>query len=264
MSTPLIGRRDFLTLPLALLLSPLARVGAEAVLRRGRYAADVGVLYDMLTFHLEGTIEESIDRATGQYHVVIAGDGASISNRVESWGLLREGRWTPARGRSWFKVRGRLSRTEIDYDYGQRTIAYRARSETFFLRRLRIVEDVVAVPPEIHVDDVVSAILNYADGLWSPRDGALRTFVVRRRHAADEGPDDVATGYRAELASLEAKVAPDPENGKSSAVFDLSPFSSWMRPSRPARIVFGTNRRPELITSSMILGSSLTIRLGSA
>jgi hypothetical protein len=114
------------------------------------------------------------------------------------------------------------------------------------------------------VDDVVSATLNYADGLWSPRDGALRTFVVRRRHAADEGPDDVATGYRAELASLEAKVAPDLENGKSSAVFDLSPFSSWMRPSRPARIVFGTNRRPELITTSMILGSSLTIRLGTA
>jgi len=63
---------------------------------------------------------------------------------------------------------------------------------------------------------------------------------------------------------LEAKIAPDPENGKSSALFDLSPFSSWMRPSRPARIVFGTNRRPELITTSMILGSSVTIRLGSS
>jgi hypothetical protein len=36
-----------------------------------------------------------------------------------------------------------------------------------------------------------------------------------------------------------------------------------MRPSRPARIVFGMNRRPELITTSMILGSSITIRLGS-
>jgi hypothetical protein len=264
MSTPLIGRRGFLTLPLALLLAPLARVGAEPVIRRGQYAADVGVLYDMLTFHLDGTIEESIDRAAGQYHVVIAGDGASISNRLESWGLLREGRWAPVRGRSWFKVRGRLSRTEVDYDHARRAIAYRARGETFFLRRLRVVEDVVPIPTGTHVDDVVSATLNYADGLWSLRDGALRTFVVRRRHAPDEGPDEVATGYRAELAPLEAKVAPDPESGKSSALFDLSPFSSWMRPSRPARIVFGTNRRPELITTSMILGSSVTIRLGVA
>jgi len=264
MSTPVIGRRGFLTLPLALLLAPLARVGAEPVLRRGQYAADVGVLYDVLTFHLEGTIEESIDRAAGQYHVVIAGDGTSISNRVEAWGLLREGRWAPVRSRSWFKVRGRLSRTEIDYDHAQSAIGYRARSETFFLRRLRVVEDVVPIPTGTHVDDVVSATLNYADGLWSPRDGALRTFVVRRRHAPDEGPDEVATGYRAELAPLEAKVAPDPESGKSSAFFDLSPFSSWMRPSRPARIVFGTNRRPELITTSMILGSSMTIRLGAA
>ncbi len=222
MSMSLMGRRDFLTLPLALVLAPLARVGAEPVIRRGQYAADVGVLYDMLTFHLDGTIEESIDRTAGQ------------------------------------------SRTEVDYDHARRAIAYRARGETFFLRRLRVVEDVVAIPTGTHVDDAVSATLNYADGLWSPRDGALRTFVVRRRQAPDEGPDEVATGYRAELAPLEAKLAPDPENGKSSALFDLSPFSSWMRPSRPARIVFGINRRPELITTSMILGSSVTIRLGAA
>jgi hypothetical protein len=257
-----MGRRGFLTLPLALFLNPLARVWAEAEVRRGRYAADVGVLYDVLTFHLEGTIEESIDRAGGNYHVVIAGDGASIANRVESWGGFYNGRWTPVRSRSWFKVRGRLSRTEIDYDYAQRTIAYRARGETFFLRRVRVVEDVVPIPAGTHVDDVVSATLNYADGLWAPRDGALSTFVVRRRHAPDEGPDDVAPGYRAELTPFEARVLPGTEDGKSSALFDLSPFSSWMRPSRPARIVFGTNRRPELITTSMILGSSVTIRLG--
>ena len=264
MSMPLMDRRSFLTVPLTLLLAPLARVAAEPVVRRGQYAADVGVLYDMLTFQLNGTIEESIDRPAGQYHVVIAGEGASIANRVESWGVFREGRWTPVRSRSWFKVRGRLSRTEIDYDYARRAIEYRARGETFFLRRLRVVEDVVAIPQGTHVDDVVSATLNYADGLWLPRDGALRTFVIRRRHAPDEGPDDVAARYRAEITPLEAKLAPDPEAGKSSALFDLSPFSSWMRPSRPARIVFGVNRRPELITTSMILGSSMTIRLGAA
>jgi hypothetical protein len=264
MSMPPISRRNLLTLPAALVLAPLARVGAEPTLRRGQYAADVGVLYDMLTFHLEGTIEESIDRGLGQYHVVLAGNGPSISNRLESRGLMRDGFWTPLRSSSWFKVRGRVSQTAVDYDYSRRSINYRARGETFFLRRLRVVEDVVAIPAGIHVDDVVSATLNYADGLWTPRDGVLRTFVVRRRQAPDEGPDDVASGYRAEIARLEAKVGPDGENGKSSALFDLSPFSSWMRPSRPARIVFASDRRPELITTSMILGSSLTIRLGAA
>jgi len=231
-------------------------------MRRGQYAVDVGVLYDMLTFHIEGTLEESIDRAAGQYHVVVAGEGASISNRLESTGRFGQGRWMPLRSRSWLKVRGRLSRTEVDYDYERRAIAYRTRGETFFLRRIRIVDDIVTIPPGMHVDDVVSATLNYADGLWLPQGGVLRTFVVRRRHAVDEGPDDVAGTYRAELTPLEAKVGADSQDGKSSALFDLSPFSSWMRPSRPARIIFGTNRRPEVITTPMILGSSVTIRLG--
>lgn len=262
MSTSLIGRRHFLTLPLTLLLAPLSQVGAEPMMRRGQYAADVGVLYGMLTFHVEGTIQESIDRATGQYRVVIAGEGASISNRLQSWGRFGDGRWMPVGSRSWFKVRGRVSYTEVDYDYARRAIAYRARGETFFLRRVRVVEDVVAIPPGTHVDDVVTATLNYADGSWLPRDGVLTTFVVRRRQAPDEGPDDVAGVYRAELALLEAKIAPAKENGKLSAFFDLSPFSSWLRPSQPARIVFGPNRWPELITTTMILGSSVTIRLG--
>lgn len=264
MSTSLMSRRRFMTLPLALVFVPFVGVGAEPIIRRGRYAADVGVLYDMLTFHLEGTIEESIDRAAGQYHVVIAGEGPSISNRLESAGRFGDRRWMPLRSWSSLNVRGRLSRTEVDYDYERRAITYRARGETFFLRRVRLVEDVVMIPAEMHLDDVVSATLNYADGLWLPENGTLRTFVVRRRHSPDEGPDDVASSYRAEIARLEAKVGPDSQDGKSTALFDLSPFSSWMRPSRPAHIVFGTNRRPELITTSMILGSSVTIRLGVA
>jgi hypothetical protein len=263
MSIPLMSRRQFLTLPIGLLLAPLVPAGAEPTRRRGQYAADVGVLYNVLTFHIEGTIEESIDRAAGEYRVVIAGDGTSISNRIESHGRFADNRWRPVHSQSWFNVRGRLSRTEVDYDYARRRIAYRARAETFFLRRLRIVEDVVPIPIGLHVDDVVSATLNYADGLWPASDGALRTVVVRRRHAPDEGPDDVAETYRAELAPLEAKLSANAANGKSSALFDLSPFSSWMRPSRPAEIIFGANRRPELITSSMILGSSVTIRLGN-
>jgi hypothetical protein len=237
---------------------------AEPAARRGQYAADIGILYDMLTFHLDGTIEESIDRGTGEYHVVVAGAGGSIANRLESWGVLREGRWTPVRSRSWFRVRGRQSRTEIDYNHARRTIEYHGRGETFFLRRLRVVDDVVTVPDGMRVDDVISATLNYAEGLWLPREGTLRTFVVRRRRATDEGTDDVAATYRAEIAPLEAKLAPDSRTGKDHALFDLSPFSSWVPPTRPARIVFGANRRPELVTSSMILGSSVTIRIGAA
>jgi hypothetical protein len=258
-----MGRRRFLTLPLAVLLAPVSGLAAEAVLRRSQYVADVGVLYDIFTFHLEGTIEESIDRAASRYQVVIAGEGSSVANRLESRGVLRQGRWAPLGSQSWFKVRGRVSRTEIEYDYARRVIAYHAQGETFFLRRLRTVDDMVPIPQATHVDDAVSAALNYADGRWSAQDGVLRTVVIRRRRAEDEGPDDVSGSYRAELVTLEAKVAPGPRDGTSTALFDLSPFSSWMRPSRPARIVFGMNRRPELITTSMILGSSITIRLGS-
>src|SRR5919204_3844076 len=169
MSIPPMSRRQFLTLPLAFVLAPLVRVSGEPVMRRGQYAADVGVLYDMLTFHIEGTIDESIDRVAGRYHVVIAGDGASISNRLEGSGRLAQGRWMPLNSRSWLKVRGRLSNTEVDYDYERRVIAYRARGETFFLRRIRKVDDVVPIPQGTHVDDVVSATLNYADGLWLPQ-----------------------------------------------------------------------------------------------
>jgi hypothetical protein len=257
-----INRRSFLALSLMYFLTQSSRASADPRLRRAKYAADVGILYDMLTFRLEGTIDESIDKEAGQYKVMIAGSGSSISNRIESAGVLRGGRWAPLRSESFFEVRGRQSQTQIAYDYGRRVVEYHARAETFFLRRLRIVDDRVTIPEGTHVDDVLSATLNYAAGQWTPQDGGLfRTFVVRRRRADDEGPDDVATSYRAELVPFELKVAPDPETGKASARFDLTRFSSWAKKSEPARIVFGADRRPEVITSSMILGTKVTIRM---
>jgi len=105
MSTSLMDRRRFLTLPVALILAPLGCLDAEPVVRRGQYAADVGVLYDMLTFHIEGTIDESVDRGAGRYHVVIAGDGALISNRLEGSG--RFGR----AGRKGFRAIAKILRT---------------------------------------------------------------------------------------------------------------------------------------------------------
>jgi hypothetical protein len=257
------SRRDFLTLTLALLLAPTRVLGAEPAVRRGTFAADVGILYSMLNFRLEGGVEETLDRESGRYEVRVAGQGDGIANRIESSGMLREGRWMPLRAASWFQVRGRESRTQIAYDYGRRMVEYHARGETFFLRKLRVVDDMVPLPEGIIVDDALSALLNYRDGFWKPQpDARLRTHVVRRRRSENEGPDDVAASYRAELLPLELKIEPDPETRRASALLDLSGFSSWARRDRPARIVFDDQRRPTLITGSMALGTSLTIRLG--
>jgi hypothetical protein len=256
-----MNRRRFLTLPVALALAPLSQVFAAAVPRKGDYAADVAILYRVFTLHLSGTMDEVIDRVAGRYDVTISGEGSQIANRIESQGVLRNGRWAPVRVTSWFNVVGRESRTTLVYDYGARTADYQHRAETFLLRRERKAKDVLALPAE-HVDDAISAILNYADGRWpAEADGTLRTRVIRRRRAANEGPDDVDTTYRAELIPVVLKVGPDPESGKPAAVFDMSGFSSWAREDRPARIVFGPDRRPELIATSLILGTSVTIRL---
>jgi hypothetical protein len=256
----LINRRRFLTLPLVFLLPTRVRAFAEGQLTRGVYAADVGILYDMFTLQLQGSIEERVDRTAGEYRVLAQGTGSGIANRFDSAGILRNGRWAPVRSQSWFDVRGRESLTDVAYDWQKRKIKYHARGETFFLRRRRVVDDVLNVADGVHVDDVMSATLNYADARWQPDpDGAHRTFVVRRRRADDEGPDDVAASYRAEIVSFDLKAARGP-SGKATALFDLSRFSSWAKPSHPARIVFGETRRPELITTSMILGTSVTIR----
>jgi hypothetical protein len=44
----------------------------------------------------------------------------------------------------------------------------------------------------------------------------------------------------------------------------MTRFSSWAKEDEPARIVFGANRRPETITATLVLGTSVTIRLESA
>ena len=257
-----VNRRCFLTLALGVLLAPV-RVVAEPVVRQGTFSAGVGILYQMLTFQLKGDVQESVDRGAGRYHVLISGQGEGIANRIESSGVVREGRWVPLRSASWFQVRGRESRVDVTCDYGRRLIEYHARGETFLMRRLRIVDDVLPLPAGMTFDDAISALLNFREGHWAPRpDGRLQTHVVRRRRSENEGPDDVAQAYRAELVPLELKIEPDPETRRPSALLDLSRFSTWARENRPARIVFDEERRPALITGSMILGTSVTIRLG--
>lgn len=263
MSRYSIARRQFLTLALAVMVAPGWVLAADAGGRRKGYVVDVGLLYSLLRFHMEGSFEEEIDRAGGRYQVRGAGQGDRIANRIESSGVLRDGRWAPVRGQAWFQVYGRESRTDITYDHDRRFIEYHARGETFMRRRLRLVDDVVAVPEGVHIDDAVSASLNYRDGRWSPDgQGRLRTHVVRRRQNDDEGPDDVARVYHAEVVPLELTVTADPQSQRAAALLDLSRFSSWARTNRPARIEFDADRRPLLISGPMILGSSVSIRLG--
>lgn len=262
-----MSRRRFLALPLAFLLAavgirPARGWAAATETRKGTYTADVGILYGLLTFRLEGVLTEATDRAAGRYRVTIAGEGDGIANRIDSSGLLRDGRWVPLEGHAWFSVKGRESRSELRYDWARRTVEYHFRGETFFLRRLRVADDLVPVPEGVHVDDSVSATLNYADGVWPARaDGSYATHVVRRKRADDEGPDDVQRFYRAELVPFTLKVDADPVSGQPTALFDVTRFSSWAKKGEPARVTFGPDRRPALMSMPLMLGSSVKVEL---
>ena len=89
------------------------------------------------------------------------------------------------------------------------------------------------------------------------------TRVVRRQRIPGERPDDAERRYRAELVPFELRVASE-ANGRATALLDMTRFSSWAREEEPARIVFGADRRPESITATLILGTSLAIKFGPA
>ena len=258
-----LDRRAFLAGLLTALLGSGRWARAESALRHEAYTARTTLLYGLLRFETIGAIEETVDHVDGRYRVAIAGEGAETTTRVESEGVLRDGRFAPVRTLGRFVVYGRESYTETRYDYGRRTIEYHARAETFLLRRHRVVDDRLALGGA-HVDDVISAILNYAERRWLPDpDGVLRTLIVRRRRRLDEGPDDVERAYQAEIVPFVLRVQPDPQTGGSSALFDMTRFSSWARENEPARITFGPDRRPETITASLMLGTSVAIRFGT-
>jgi hypothetical protein len=276
MSREPISRRQFVTAPLALLLAPWPAFGAEirsgrapsevgdaaAGARRGSYAVDVGILYNVYTLRMTGAIDETVDRTAGRYIVTAVGGGSGLANRIESTGRVVDGRWAPLRTTAWFEVRGRESRSDMVYDYAHRAVEYHLRAETFFLRRQRVVDDRVAMPDGVHVDDVLSAILNLANGSWKPQpDGVYRTWVVRRHRREGEGPDDVDRQPHAEIVPFDLRLTTDEATGKETALFDMTRFSSWATKERPARIVLGSDRRPELITTPLMLGTSVTIRL---
>jgi hypothetical protein len=136
-------------------------------------------------------------------------------------------------------------------------------SYTLLLGRRREVDDTVAVPAGVHVDDLLSAELNFAANVLDrDPDGAYRVTVARRARAEEEGADDVAPdGYRAELRTVRFRPDPQPGTGRLFALVDLTGFSSWARSGRPAHVAFGPDRHLESVRSSLILGTTFTLRL---
>jgi hypothetical protein len=259
---PAIGRRAFLGALVTLALAPARPAAATVEVRKASYAVRTNLFYGILRFELEGVIDETIDRRAGRYEVRVAGRSSEMTSEIESRGVLLDGRWAPLRFRDHFVVYGRESNLEITYDHARRSAEYHGRSETFLLRRLRSTDDIVTLPPATHVDDVISAALNFADNRWPvEQDGSLVTHVVRRRRSPDEGSDEVARGYRGEVVPFVLNLAPDPRSARLEASFDLTRFTSWGIEKEAARIVFGPDRRPESVTASLIFGTSFSVRI---
>ena len=264
MSSQEVSRRRFLTLPLIMALQPVAVALAGIQSGRLRYECDVGVLYNALRYRMTGSVDEQVDQVAGRYEVKVEGQGSSVANRAEANGMLQDGRWVPLLGTSWVKIAGREGRAEITYDHQRRVAHYRSRSETFFLGRLRVVDDVVAFPPGVHVDDMVSAILNHADGHWLPQPGGvLETHMIRRRRTSRDATEETGGEYRAEIVPLVLKLVSDPVDGKRTALLDLSSLSNWALPDRPARVVFEADGRPEVVTGRLMYGTTFTLRFGA-
>src|SRR5262245_6475920 len=263
---PKLSRRAFLVLPLVPLVLP--RVGlAEPAQRISRgYEADIGILFNVITLSLRGRVEEEIDRAAGRYRVTLTGEGAGVSTRTEGAGIIRDGRFKPTKVESVHTVRGRENRTTLAYDYDRGQVEYHSVSYTFLLGRRRQADDVLHLGPGQHADDLFSAELNFAANMLDmDPDGAYRVTVVRRARPANEGPDEVKGGtYGAEFATLRFHAAPEGQSGRLTARMDLTGFSSWARANKPARVAFATDRHLESIESSMILGTTFTVRFAAA
>jgi hypothetical protein len=264
--TARITRRQLLALPLGLLVLPRCAVADGAVRKTFSYRANMGVLFDLLTFNVTGTVVEEFDHAAGRYRVVLTGEGSGVTHRSESTGIIRAGRFLPVSSWSAGTVRGRDNRSMTKYDHERGTIELHWFGHTLILGRVRQVDDVLRMPAGQPVDDLASATLNFAAGqLETDTEGYYRTTVVRRAKAENEGPDDVSpSGYRAELVPLRFRATPDAATGRLGALIDITRFSSWARAGKPAQVTFDEARHIESVKSSLMLGSSVNVRLISS
>jgi hypothetical protein len=227
------------------------------------YQLDLSILFNFLTLSLTGTVIQEIDRKAGRYRVTMDGKGTAISTRTEATGIIRDGRFKPVESRSVHHFRGRQNTVATSYDYDRQRVELHAVTHTLLLGRRRQVDDALAIPPGRHIDDLISAELNFAaNTLDHDNDNNYSTWVMRRARADDEGPDDVSPdGYRAELVPLRFRPTSDGPGGRLTAQIDITRFSSWARKDTPARITFSPDRQLESVQSSLILGTTLSVRV---
>lgn len=260
-----LSRRAFLAAPLPLLLVPRAIPAAVPAPQPSDFIVDVGILFDMITFALKGTLTKDIDRVGGRYRETMTGEGEKISIHTEASGVIRQGRFMPVELHSVSTIRGRESKLDMFYDHDRGTVEYHSVTHTFFLGRRRQADDLLKLPTGRPVDDLLSAELNFAaNTLDREPDGTYSTYIVRRSRPENEGPDDVSpSGYRAELVPLRFQVTPDDVPGNLRALIDITGFSSWARRNQPARVTFGPDRYLASVQSKLMLGTSFKARLAT-
>jgi hypothetical protein len=259
----LTRRQILLGLPLGLLL-----VGRRAhALSDGRsvfgYQLDLSVLYSVLTLSVSGTAVLELDRRGGTYRVAMEGQGVGITTKSEASGILRDGRFKPVETRAVHHFRGRQNTSTTTYDYDRQRVEIHGVTHTLLLGRRRQVDDILTIPPGRHLDDLLSAELNFIDQkLDRDPDGTYHTWVIRRARPANEGPDDVSPdGYRAEMVPLRFRPSPDAATGRLTAQVDITRFSSWAHPARPARVTFAPDRQIESVQSFLQYGTTLSVRV---
>src|SRR5207245_9444610 len=132
MSRQVIDRRDFLTLPLVFILLPLSRAHAAAVGHIAPYRVHVSLLYGALTYRIDETLSESVDKTGGRYEVAVTGEGDGIANRIDSAGILRQGRWAPLRTQASFSVTERESGSNVTYVCTSPQLTYHFNAPQFY------------------------------------------------------------------------------------------------------------------------------------
>src|SRR5262245_16539202 len=261
-----MGRRAFLLSSAAwAFLGPRLATGAESSRSEDAYKVDVGVLYGLLTLTLSGSVHQEVDPAAGRYRLKMEGHGAGATHRTESAGIVRDGRCYPTETRLYQSIRGRETTVSVAYDYTRRFVEYHSVGHTLLLGRRRQVDDTLRIPEGQPVDDLASAYLNFAaNKLESDGAGGYRTLIVRRAWKDNEGPDDVSPGgYRAILAPVRVQVAPDPATGGFRGHLDMTSLSSWARANQPAKVTFDQHRHLQSFQTSLILGTTITVKLAS-
>src|SRR5260370_17465697 len=96
------------------------------------------------------------------------GKGTAISTRTEATGVTGEGRFKPLESRSVHHFRGRENTVATSYDYERQRVELHAVTHTLLLGRRRQVDDTLALPAGRHVDDLISAELNFAANTLDP------------------------------------------------------------------------------------------------